>query len=179
MTKSAVRVDNIQGNIFGGFNKDFQTLLFLRFRSGPAGRAWIGAVSAPDFDEGVAHSNSARVMAFNGRFKALRAAGLNPKEYLEVAWTNLAISFQGLRALGVKATDLTVFPADYRDGMALRKNKIGDVGSSDPATWIAPFRTPADLHAVLIIAADNEDLLKKRVHDIKTMPTFIDRKSVV
>lgn len=179
MTKSAVRVDNIQGNIFGGFNKDFQTLLFLRFRSGPAGRAWIGAVSAPDFDEGVAHSNSARVMAFNGRFKALRAAGLNPEEYLEVAWTNLAISFQGLRALGVKATDLTVFPADYRDGMALRKNKIGDVGSSDPATWIAPFRTPADLHAVLIIAADNEDLLKKRVHDIKTMPTFMNGVDVL
>ena len=78
MTKNTVRVDNIQGNIFGGFNKDFQSLLFLRFRSGPAGRAWIKAVSDPDFGAGVAQSNSARVMAFNGRFKALRALGLKP-----------------------------------------------------------------------------------------------------
>lgn len=172
MAESSVNTNNIQGNIFGGFNKNFQTLLFLKFRSGPTGRAWIKALADPDFGEGVAQSNSARVLTFNGQFKALHAAGLKPEDFLAVAWTNIAISHQGLKALEVRHDDLMAFPSDYAQGMAARKDRIGDLGESDPSKWIAPFDKPADIHAVLIVAADNEGLLEKRVEALRGMPTF-------
>jgi hypothetical protein len=57
----------IQGNSIGGFNKDFQTNLFLKFTTAAAGRAWIKEIS----DE-VAASSSAEVLRFNNQFSALR-----------------------------------------------------------------------------------------------------------
>ena len=40
-----LKLDDIQGNIFGGFNKDFQSNLFLQFTSAADGRAWIAEVA--------------------------------------------------------------------------------------------------------------------------------------
>jgi hypothetical protein len=41
MPATALDLDQIQGNSIGGFNKDFQTNLFLKFTNAAAGRAWI------------------------------------------------------------------------------------------------------------------------------------------
>ena len=41
MPTTSLDLDQIQGNSVGGFNKDFQTNLFLKFISDVAGRAWI------------------------------------------------------------------------------------------------------------------------------------------
>ena len=35
----------IQGNILGGFNKDFQSFLFLRFTDEAMARKWVGSVA--------------------------------------------------------------------------------------------------------------------------------------
>ena len=64
MATKALNLDNIQGNILGGFNKDFQTFLFLKFVSPAKGRAWLKEISAPDSDIGVAHSSSTEVLRF-------------------------------------------------------------------------------------------------------------------
>src|SRR5437870_645162 len=101
-----LELDDIQGNILGGFNKDYQTFLFLKFKGADVGRAWIKAIVDPDSGLGVASSNSAEVLKFNAQFKALRAEGIKPETVIEAAWTNLAISFAGLKALGVKTVDL-------------------------------------------------------------------------
>ena len=57
---------NIQGNILGGFNKDFQTMLFLHFTDPVKGRAWLAHMA-----RNVASSDD--VLAFNNLFKLLRA----------------------------------------------------------------------------------------------------------
>ena len=63
---TSLNLTNIQGNSIGGFNKDFQSNLFLKFTSDVAGHAWITEIS----DE-VAKSSSAAVIEFNNQFSAL------------------------------------------------------------------------------------------------------------
>ncbi len=172
MATKTLNLDNIQGNILGGFNKDFQTFLFLKFVNAAKGRAWLKEISDPDSHIGVATSSSTEVLKFNAQFKALLAAGVaKPEKLIAVAWTNLALSYQGLKALNVKYAQLQKFPLAFRQGMAARASLIGDVGNSAPATWIAPFGSP-DVHAVLQIAADDEPALADRVNAITGSAAF-------
>jgi len=164
-------LDNIQGNIVGGFNKDFQSFLFLQFKSAAAGRSWIAEISDEGNDLSVANSTSADVLKFNAQFKAITADGKKPELYIQAEWTNIAISFQGLKALGVSAGDLAMFPHEFAAGMAARKADLGDVGSSDPGGWITPFGS-ASVHALLTVAADDEAKLIARTKAITSTTKF-------
>src|SRR5262249_18804494 len=42
------------------------------------------------------------------------------------AWVNVAITFEGLRALGVPQASLDSFPAEFKEGMAARAELLGD-----------------------------------------------------
>ncbi len=48
---------------------------------------------------------------------------------------NIALTFQGLKALGLPASALISFPAAFIEGMAKRKILLGDEGDSDPSNW--------------------------------------------
>jgi Dyp-type peroxidase family len=61
------------------------------------------------------------------------------------AWVSVAFTFQGLRALGVPQSSLDSFPIEFRQGMAARAAKLGDVGESAPENWEKPLGTP-DVH---------------------------------
>lgn len=173
MAVKALNLDNIQGNILGGFNKDFQTFLFLKFKSAVKGRAWIQDIADPDSKVSVANSSSTEVLKFNAQFKALLASGIEkPESLISAAWTNLALTFSGLSALNLKAADLKKFPTAFKQGMAARAPLIGDQGASAPSKWIAPFGT-SDVHVVLQIAADDLQSLSDRVNDITASAKFI------
>lgn len=178
MPAIASAFDQIQGNIVGGFNKDFQDFLFLRFKSAASGRAWIAEISGTDAEGGLANSTSAKVLKYNNEFKALRRQGLDPEVLMPTAWNNLALTFQGLKALGMADDALKAFPDDFRQGMAARKAQIGDLGPSDPSRWLAPFADPSKVHAVLIVAADNKDLLDARLAALNT-PAFVAGAEVI
>jgi hypothetical protein len=82
MPTTSLNLDQIQGNSIGGFNKDFQTNLFLRFTGDVAGRAWVKEIS-----EEVAVSSSANVIQFNNQFSALRAQGVSkPEQLISAIW---------------------------------------------------------------------------------------------
>ena len=82
MPTTSLDVNQIQGNSIGGFNKDFQTNLFLKFTSDAAGRAWIKEIS-----EEVTASSSANVLQFNNQFSALRAQRVSrPEELISAVW---------------------------------------------------------------------------------------------
>jgi Dyp-type peroxidase family len=170
LAATTLRFDNIQGKSIGGFNKDFETLVFLKFKAAVNARAWIKEISDSEF--GIARSSSVEVLKFNAQFKALRASGVLPESVIGVAWTNLALTHRGLSALGVKQVDLDTFPDAFKQGMAARKERIGDAGNSDPTKWSAPFNSPSDIHAVLIVAADQEADLKDRVLEITGTAAF-------
>lgn len=169
MPTTTLQLENIQGNILGGFNKDFQANLFLRFTSDRAGRAWVKEISKE-----VEESSSALVIKFNAQFSALRAQRVrNPEQLIAAVWVNLALSYQGLKAVKLKeSSDLDKFPKAFRDGMAKRSAANGDVGPSEPAKWIPPFNHSETVHAVLIVAADHPQALQQKVDEIMGKPAF-------
>ena len=58
------------------------------------------------------------------------------------AWVSVALTFQGLRALGVPQASLDSFASEFRQGMAARAEMLGDTGESGPANWEKPLGQP-------------------------------------
>ena len=55
------------------------------------------------------------------------------------AWFSVALTFQGLKALGVPAESLESFPPEFQQGMAARATVIGDTGENSPDHWEKPL----------------------------------------
>lgn len=71
------------------------------------------------------------------------------------AWTAVALTYPGLRALGVPETSLASFPRPFREGMAARADKLRDRGPNDPSRWQAPFGT-SEVHLLVSVYAASE-----------------------
>ena len=74
------------------------------------------------------------------------------------AWVSVALSFQGLRALGVPSASLESFAPEFQQGMAARAHRLGDVGESSPEHWEQPLGS-ADVHIVITALAPDETRL--------------------
>jgi len=68
------------------------------------------------------------------------------------AWAALALSFQGLKALGVPADSLASFPPEFQQGMAARAAELRDTGESAPERWEQPLGHP-NVHLVIYALA--------------------------
>jgi Dyp-type peroxidase family len=75
------------------------------------------------------------------------------------ASASVALTYNGLKAIGVPSGTLDSFAWEFCQGMAARARALGDVGESAPEHWEAPFGT-ADIHLVLIGVAPNEASLE-------------------
>ncbi len=140
-------LQDVQGNILGGFNKDHQVFVFLRFTEVAQACAWLRALRPEVAD-------SEQVLAFNQLFKLIRARQRR-EGAVQATWVNVAFTYPGLQALGVPDGDLQQFPQDFQQGMRARAGEIGDVGVNAPENWVPPLHE-AVMHALLLIAADSE-----------------------
>ena len=61
----------------------------------------------------------------------------------------VALSFQGLKALGVPEESLATFPPEFQQGMAARAAELGDVGENAPEHWEKPLGSQ-DVHIVVV-----------------------------
>ena len=66
----------------------------------------------------------------------------------EQATITAALTFQGLKALGVPQDSLDSFPTAFQQGMAARAAELGDVGESAPEHWESPLGTP-EVHVAI------------------------------
>jgi Dyp-type peroxidase family len=76
-------------------------------------------------------------------------ASFDPGRQVSLA---VALSFQGLRALGVPEESLATFPPEFRQGMAARAAELGDMGESAPGNWEEPLGS-GDVHLMLALLA--------------------------
>ena len=76
------------------------------------------------------------------------------------AWLTVAFTYQGLRALGVPQASLDSFAPEFRQGMAARAARLGDVGESAPEHWEMPLGTP-DVHVALAFLAQDQERLEQ------------------
>jgi Dyp-type peroxidase family len=84
------------------------------------------------------------------------AASFNPHDPVALG---VALSFQGLKALGVPEPSLASFPPAFQQGMAARAAQLGDVGESAPEHWEHPLGSP-DVHLVVVGLAQSDDHLQ-------------------
>ena len=157
--------DQIQGNIFPGFSKDHQTLLFLRIDCPKSFSKWLCG-----FMSSVA--TTADVLDFNRLYKRLRSRMGGTEPDLRTTWANIAFSFKGLKKLEQPGMNLDDFvDAAFKAGHLARsqQGELGDpVGSKrmgDPEMWlIGGPKSEADV--VLLLAADTRADLNTRVQQV-------------
>ncbi|MFL6351382.1 MAG: Dyp-type peroxidase [Bryobacteraceae bacterium] len=92
------------------------------------------------------------------RLSAVVASAAHPTGPTRDTWVSVALSFQGLKALGVPQASLDSFPPQFQQGMAARAQFLADVGENGPENWEKPLGS-ADVHVTLTaIAPDSERL---------------------
>jgi Dyp-type peroxidase family len=90
------------------------------------------------------------------------ASAADPTSPAGDTWVSVALSYQGLKALGVPPALLNSFPAEFQQGMAARAADLGDVGDDSPESWERPFGT-SDVHLGLATLAPDEIRLEQVV----------------
>jgi Dyp-type peroxidase family len=160
-------IDQIQGNIFPGFSKDHQTLLFLRIDEAAAFRRWLGRI-LPRI------ATTEFVLAFSRLFKGLVRQQGEERGTIRATWLNVAFSFAGLKKLETAGMNLDSFvDASFKKGLLNSSNagRLGDpVGTGtvgDPKNWLigGPGR---EADVVLIVADDRRDDLNDEIASLAT-----------
>jgi Dyp-type peroxidase family len=83
----------------------------------------------------------------------------NPSSPLADTWVSVALTFKGLKALGVPRESLESLPWEFRQGMAARARELGDAGESAPENWEQPLGS-SELHVVLVAVSPDEQRLE-------------------
>ena len=156
-----LNMEEIQGNILSGFNKDFQTFLFYRITAVEAAREWLRS-----FQDAISYESA--VHAFNEKFRERRVAEGKEPEDMTATWLNIAFSFPGLRKL-VKKVETFRDPA-FALGLPARSAGLGDPmhpgAEGHPTTWV--FGGPDSIpDFVLLIASDRENDLINAVKALR------------
>ena len=78
-------------------------------------------------------------------------------------WTtslNLALTWSGLKTLGLPDAALETFPTEFQEGMAARADILGDSGESAPEAWefggVAGPARQEELHLLLMLYGTTE-----------------------
>ncbi|KRR24781.1 hypothetical protein CQ14_05400 [Bradyrhizobium lablabi] len=129
---------NIQGNILRGYASfPHARFLYLAVHDAGDGRSLLKAL--------------------------LDSGSVTPAQWSEKpdAALNLALTFAGLRALGLPEESLATFPAEFREGMKVRAKALGDVGKSSPQWWDEPWKT-SRVDILVMIYGRTEGALEER-----------------
>jgi Dyp-type peroxidase family len=160
LDEDVIDIRNIQGNILAGFNKDFQTLLFLRIVDATEFREWLKEL-VPFV------ASTAEVLAFNRLFKQIRARRRSDSRAVQATWMNLAFTASGLQKLAPRTLGKFKDTA-FRRGLHPRSAALGDPtsGEGSPEHWVVGGpKNEADV--MLIFAADDRDDLFAEVARIE------------
>lgn len=153
-------VEEIQGNILAGFNKDNQTLLFLKIDDPSLFKPWLKHL-VPFI------ATTEEVLKFNRLFKQIRRRQCIESRTVLATWVNIAFSFQGLKKL---VPDADSFSDDaFKQGLARRSKLLSDPqeGEGFQKNWlIGGEGNEPDL--VLIVASDSPKELEDQVVLLET-----------
>jgi len=142
--------DDIQGNILGGFNKDHQTLIGLRFSSDlTSNKKFLS-----DLSKRI--TTLKEVLSYKAvRARRMREEGSEPKD-LKAVWTAAALSFDALRTLTSEADSFT--DLEFRNGLPKSSARLGDPtvqgGVNDFSQWVVG--APGSIPDVLMIVAGDD-----------------------
>lgn len=167
--EDVLRVDNIQGNIIAGFNKDQQTLIFLRLRRDGDTKKHLN-----DFRQWLAIftpfiATADEVLQFNRLFKRIRTRRQRETTTVQATWVNIAFSFAALKLLNEDAEKFT--DVAFRQGMAARAvSELSDPADENhegnPKNWVFGG-TDNEADVVIIVGSDDPNDLALTVSRIE------------
>ncbi len=148
---------DLQGNILAGYPFRQAVFMFVRIDDPAEGRAWLGGLVE--------------------RITTALPWGEQPPHTL-----NVALTFDGLRALRIPERTLASFPEEFKHGMAQRAPRLGDIGPNAPVRWEAGIRAGEPHALITTYAVDEETRATQRqqlrseaqgaglqvVHEVKT-----------
>jgi Dyp-type peroxidase family len=144
-------LDDIQGNVYPGFNKDHQTLRFLVIADVAQARLALAEL-AKDV------STSAMVRGFGVVRAAVKAQRAGGPSGLAATWMNLSLGYSGLAKLASPAIADAIGAGSFKAGLAARSPLLGDpldpAERGNPSSWKlgAPGMPPIDV--LVTIAGD-------------------------
>src|SRR4051812_21047233 len=94
-----------------------------------------------------------------GRLSTAVTSAASPRSAAGDTWVSAALTFHGMKALGVPQESLDSFAWEFQQGMAARATALGDTGESSPDNWEKPLGTP-DVHVVLTALAPDPQHLE-------------------
>jgi Dyp-type peroxidase family len=131
---------DLQGDILRAYGNAYAhtTYLFFRVDQADAGRAWLRRLLA-------------------------RVTTAEPwTEGKPEATLNLAVTADGVKALGVPDAVIASFSREFRAGMAARASTLGDAGPSDPDRWEPELRD-GSLHVLATVNALDDSALQREL----------------
>jgi Dyp-type peroxidase family len=149
LDEPVLSLDDIQGNVLPGFNKDFQILAFLNIEDVAPAKAWLRGAA-------VQVSTAREVLRFNRLFRGMRhRRGMEPAG-LNAVWMNLAFTFPGIEKLVASAAE---FPEGaFRVGLPPRSAMLGDPQDSSteghPSHWV--IGAEGHIPDILVIVAGDD-----------------------
>ncbi|WP_323073700.1 Dyp-type peroxidase [Mycetohabitans endofungorum] len=162
MQEPRLDVDDIQGNILAGFNKDFQMLVGLKIDNVTMAKQWLLAIRD-------SISTTVEVLQFNRLFSAMRKRVGRDPHGLASTWLNVAFSHGGIAKLTSTAEADSIPDDAFRHGMPARSGTLGD--PADPSHSESPYHysnwkvggPDAIPDILLIIASDRPELADEAV----------------
>jgi Dyp-type peroxidase family len=157
-TPTLPRVDyaDIQGDILRAYGNDYKRTSYMlaHLEHATGGRSWLGGL----LDQVT---------------NAEQWEGPKPETTL-----NVALTYAGLRALGLAEDLLATFSTEFSEGMAARSETLGDVGASAPSQWEAPLGS-GRAHVLVTINALTTELLGERLEAFRAGVQAADGVSIV
>ena len=153
-------VADIQGNILVGFNKSYQTFLFLRIKDTAGTKRWLRTI-VPQI------ASTEETLAFLRLFRAMRERRSAEPHGLVATWINIAFTRTGLEKLTSTAEVETFTSETFKLGMAQSAGILGDPTNAQgrPIGWVVgDAANPVDV--LLIVASDDAAALRAAVSDL-------------
>src|ERR1044072_2034116 len=99
-----------------------------------------------------------------GRELMRRVAGAvtsaaNPPSPLADTWGRVALTYEGVNALGLPKEPLDRLSGEFREGRAARAKDLHDIGETAPENWEKPLGS-GDVHVVIVAVSPDEKRLE-------------------
>ena len=128
MSRAQIQPDlqDVQGNILTGYHVAYATYLFYRVDLTALARQWLTALLPGITTEKRQTDTSSPAML------------------------NVAVTYRGLKALGISPTSLNTFPIEFQQGMKRRAALLCDFGESAPDKWDDPLGQ-LQVHVLVVV----------------------------
>jgi Dyp-type peroxidase family len=143
---------DIQGFILRGYTMPALRCFVLRIDDWDGARRFLGSLVTGD------------------------AAAAGPQITTAVPWAvkpeyclNAALTYEGLKALGLSAESLRSFPEEFVRGAVAGADRVGDTGGSAPGHWKGGLGAPETVHMLLMLWAQRSDVLEDRTAALRSM----------